>query len=220
MLLTEENDKTDKKKEEQPSEKTRNESKETKKASGKYVFECQKCGQCCENNKSVVVSLADLERWSNDLTLPSLYPYLTIELKGDDYIQVSLKKRESEDDEQQKGCPLYDEANKICNIYFSMPLYCSSFPLGYDGNNYFLKDKSCPGIGKGNMTEESLGAARKTAKDDFENRVSTSLLLPVIHGLTLGFILDQSKKRIDALSPEQKRKLNEILEKNKQEGET
>ena len=52
-----------------------------------------------------------------------------------------------------------------------------------------------------------------SAKDDFEARVSSQLLLPIIHGLTMAFILDQSKKRIDELTPEQKDKLNKILGK-------
>jgi Fe-S-cluster containining protein len=192
-------------------EKSKNE--ETKKDTGKYVFQCQKCGQCCESMDSVAVSLADLKQWSNDLTLPSLFPYLTIELKNDNFIQISLKKPESREGETQKGCPLYDENNKICNIHFSMPLYCGSFPLGFDGKNYFLKDKDCQGLGKGQMTQEDLKSTRESAKDDFEARVSSQLLLPVIHGLTMAFILNQSKKRIDELTPDQKDKLSEILGK-------
>lgn len=186
---------------------------EQKKDTGRYVFQCQKCAKCCERVDSVVVSLADLKRWSNDLTLPSLFPYLTIELKNDNFIQISLKKPESPGGEPQNGCPLYDENNKICNIHFSMPLYCSSYPLGFDGKNYFLKDKECQGLGKGEMTQEDLKSARDTAKEDFEARVNSSLLLPVIHGLIMAFILNQSKKRIDELTPEQKDKLNEILGK-------
>ena len=92
-----------------------------------------------------------------------------------------------------------------------MPLYCKSFPLGYDGDKYFLKDPSCPGIGKGVMSEKSLADARKSAKDDFEARVSTSLLLPVVHGLTFKFIIKQSKKRIENLTEDQKEKLRDVL---------
>jgi Fe-S-cluster containining protein len=191
-----------------------------KKSSGKYVFECQKSGQCCQDRDSVVVGLSDLERWNKDLTLPSLYPYLVIELVNDSFIQISLKKNPGDAGEVQKGCPLYDEENKICNIYFSMPHFCNSFPLGYDGHNYYIKDRSCPGLGKGNMTEESLKKARETAREDFEAQVTTSMLLPVIHGLTMGFILDQSKKRLDELSPEQKKKLDELLGKGEEKEQT
>jgi Fe-S-cluster containining protein len=201
-----------------PNTEGTSKNEDTKKESGKYVFQCQKCGQCCERVDSVVVSLADLKRWGGDLTLPSLFPYLTIELKNDNFIQISLKKPESAEGEPQNGCPLYDENNKICNIHFSMPLYCGSYPLGFDGKNYFLKDKECQGLGKGQMTQEDLKSTRDSAKDDFEARVSSQLLLPVIHGLTMAFILDQSKKRIDELTPEQKDQLNKILgkEENKE----
>ena len=193
---------------------TENEPEKEKISPGKYVFECQRCGQCCEKSDSVVVSMADLERWSKDVTLPSLYQFLTMEIKDEDYIQVSLKKPESQEGKAESGCPLYDRENKLCNIYFSIPLYCKSFPLGYDGNKYFIKDKSCPGIGKGTMSEKTLGEAREAAKQDFEARVSTALLLPLIQGLAMKFIMEQSKKQIDSLTDEQKEKLREILGKD------
>jgi Fe-S-cluster containining protein len=177
---------------------------------GKYVFQCQCCGQCCEKKEGIVVCIKDLERWGRDLTLPSLFPYLIMELE-DEYIQISLRPPESEDREQKRGCPLYDPENKICNIYFSMPLYCKSFPLGYDGNRYFIKDKSCPGIGKGKMSNESLEEARGSARQDFDARVSTALVLPAVHGLALRFLLEQSKKQVDNLSEEQKTQLKDIL---------
>ncbi len=95
-----------------------------------------------------------------------------------------------------------------------MPLFCKSFPLGYDGEHYILKDKKCPGLGNGKMSEEGLKEARNTAKKDFEARAKTALLLPVVHGLAMKFILEQSKKRIDSLSDEQKKELDEILGKD------
>ncbi|UCE74141.1 MAG: hypothetical protein JSV56_00170, partial [Methanomassiliicoccales archaeon] len=88
---------------------------------------------------------------------------------------------------------------------------CKSFPLGYDGDKYFLKDKSCPGIGCGKMSEETLKKARCDAKEDFEARVSTAMLLPVINGLALKFLMEQSKKQIERLSENQKEKLKEIM---------
>jgi Fe-S-cluster containining protein len=183
------------------------------KSQSKYVFECQKCGECCESRESIVVSLEDLKRWNKDMTLPSLFPFLTLELLDNDSLQLSLKKPDPEDGKPQNGCPLYDETNKICNIYFSMPLFCSSYPLGYDGKHFFIKDGSCPGLGKGKMTPESLKSAREVAISDFEARVSTTMLLPLIQGLSLKFALDQSRKEMEKLTPEQKEKLSEVFGK-------
>ena len=90
---------------------------EHEKQQSKYVFECQKCGQCCESKESVVVSLEDLKRWNQDMTLPSLFPFLTLDLINEESLQLSLKKPETDDEKQQTGCPLYDDVNKICNIY-------------------------------------------------------------------------------------------------------
>jgi Fe-S-cluster containining protein len=163
--------------------------------------------------------MADLQRWNEDVTLPSLFQYLTLEVKDGDYVQISLKKPETVKGKTEAGCPMYDKENKICNIYFSMPLYCKSFPLGYDGDKYFLKGSSCPGIGRGVMSEKSLAEARKNAKEDFEARVSTTLLLPVIHGLTFKFIMEQSKKHIDNLTEDQKEKLRDVLGKDEVEND-
>lgn len=204
-------EKNDDKKVNKGDEKGKNQINGSKKAPGKYVFECQKCGQCCEKKDSVAISITDLERWNKDVTLPSLYPFLTIEAKNGDYFQISLKKPDSKEGKIEQGCPLYDAENKICNIYFSMPLSCKSFPLGYDGERYFLKDKNCPGIGKGKMSEETLKEVRKTAKEDFEARVSTTLLLPIMNSLTIKFLMEQSKKQIENLTDEQKDKLREIF---------
>jgi Fe-S-cluster containining protein len=208
--MTPENQKEENK-ESESQEKPTQKTERKEKGPGKYVFECQKCGECCENKESVIVSMADLQRWSEDVTLPSLFQYLTLEVKDGDYVQISLMKGESKEGISEPGCPMYDKENKICDIYFSMPLYCRSFPLGYDGDKYFLKDASCPGIGKGAMSEKSLSEARKSAKDDFDERVSTALLLPVIHGLTFKFIMEQSKKHIESLTEDQKEKLRDVL---------
>lgn len=194
----------------QEEEQSDNENKKTS-GSGRYIFECQKCGECCKKKEVVVVSFDDLRRWNEDMTLPSLYQFLSIEIKDNDYVHLSLKKPESPEGETVNGCPLYDENNKICNIYFSMPLLCTSFPLGFDGNGYFIKDKTCQGLGKGTMNEESLKGARSLAKDDFDARVTTSILLPVINGLALKFMMEQSKKQIESLTQEQKEKLKDIL---------
>ncbi len=195
-------------------EQTQEAAKETEPSRGKYVFECQRCGQCCEKKELIVVSMEDLRRWNEDVTLPSLYQFLSIEIKDNDYVQISLKKPEIKEGNPNLGCPMYDSENKICNIYFSMPYYCKSFPLGYDGDKYFLKDSSCLGIGKGNMNEKTLKEARKAAKSDFEERVTTALLLPVINGLALKFLMDESRKQMENLTKEQKDKLNDILGKD------
>ena len=217
MFLTEENQNNNENEGDWQSGKEQNKSKEPKNGHGKYVFECQRCGRCCEKKTSVVVNIADLKKWSSDVTMPSLFPYLAIENINDEYTQISLKKPASDEGKTEPGCPVYDAENKLCNIYYSMPLYCKSFPLGYDNERYFLKDSTCPGVGKGSMDAETLKDARNTAKEDFEARVSTTLLLPVLHTLVFRFILGESKKQIDTLSEEQKEKLKGIFGKETQE---
>ncbi len=68
------------------------------------------------------------------------------------------------------------------------------------------------------MSNETLTEARDSAKKDFNARVSTALVLPAMHGLVMGFLLEQSKKQVDKLTEDQKEQLKAILGQ-KEEGD-
>jgi len=80
---------------------------------------------------------------SNPPSINSLVPYIKMK------------------DENSKGvCPFYDDENKICNIYFTLPSFCKTFPLYFNGEKYYVSDPSCTGIGQGEMTKEKLEILR------------------------------------------------------------
>ena len=79
----------------------------------KFVYNCTKCGLCCEKKDYVQVYLADLERWVSDGSLSYVMAYLQIEEEGPFGVKMVLKREKTDDN--PSGCPLYDHNNKICN---------------------------------------------------------------------------------------------------------
>ncbi|MHA1199572.1 MAG: YkgJ family cysteine cluster protein [Candidatus Heimdallarchaeaceae archaeon] len=179
----------------------------------RYVHNCTKCGQCCEKWEEVPIYIEDLQRWINDGTLQYAMPFIHMEEIPPVYIRLKLKKPETEDDPNPSGCPLYDYANKICNVYSSMPVHCAAYPLAYNGEKHFLVDNESPGLGEGSMTNESLTIARQRAKDHFEAISNSSALLPFLYTLILGEIMRKSQEAMSTLSEDDKKQLEDLLSK-------
>ncbi|MHA1406994.1 MAG: YkgJ family cysteine cluster protein [Candidatus Heimdallarchaeaceae archaeon] len=196
------------------SEEDVKEGKEPKKPKPKYVHNCTKCGKCCEKWEYVPVYLDDLQRWLKDGTIQYVLPFLKLKETPPLYVQIVLQKEEKENDPNPSGCPLYDYENKICNIYFSMPIHCAAYPLAYNGEKFYLVDKESPGLGNGSMTKESLQLARQRAQEHYSASISSNSLLPVLYALILNNISRKSKEAMESLSEEDKKKLEELLSKS------
>jgi Fe-S-cluster containining protein len=181
----------------------------------KYVFNCTKCGQCCEKRELVPVSLADIRRWTQSGVINSVFPHLKfrpLETTGEnpqEYLTLGLVGAE-------KGCPLYDKDNKLCNIYHSLPLECKAFPLGYNGSNYYIKDKSVPGLGQGTMTKEKLIADRDSAREDFEARIEGQMVLPMLYSLFMQNLMEQQQKIMEEMPEEKRKQLDDLLKSKKE----
>ncbi|UCC93411.1 MAG: YkgJ family cysteine cluster protein [Thermoplasmata archaeon] len=184
----------------------------------KFVYECVRCGHSCADRNIVEVTLADLRTWAEDQSLASVFPHLRLMAVGRPYLDVVLVSDDGAEaflqgDQEHKGCPMYDADNKLCNIYHSMPLYCRSFPLAFNGSGYFLKDRECQGIGAGTMTQERLEAHRKAARDELEARRECGVLMPTLQGVFTRFFVEASAKALDSMSEEDRRSLEEIMAK-------
>ena len=135
-------------------------------------------------------------------------PYLDIVLASDEGAQAFMQ-----GDLEHKGCPMYDSVNKLCNIYHSMPLYCRSFPLAFNGTGYFLKDRECQGIGQGSMTQASLEVHRKVAREELEARRECGILMPSLQGVFTRFFVEASAKTLEGMSDDDRRSLEDLLAK-------
>jgi len=202
------------------SEEREEQNTEQEKKPQKFVFNCIKsCGQCCERWEEIPVYIEDLQRWLTDGSLNAVLPFLQIKELSQFAVQMILKRpsKGDEEDSNPSGCPLYDHENKICNLYYSMPLHCSAYPLGFNGQKFFLVDKDCPGLGNGKMTKEWLTACKTRAQDHFNAQGSSAGLMSILYGLILGHIMKKSQEAMEQLSEEDRKKLDELLTKSKEE---
>jgi len=171
----------------------------------KFRFECQRTGDCCKREK-ILISFADLQRWVSDQTIFRVGHLINTGVEDDEF-QLFITK----DDDGY--CQLYHRDNKACTIHYNKPLYCKSYPLGYNGENFVLKSKECTGVGKGSLTKEELKQIRDDAFLDYESRKMTSLVFPVLQGIFFRQLAEESKKFMEALSPEDKEKMEKLLKK-------
>ncbi len=202
-----------------PDQETHNESIENQvenqaenqaeKTRPKFVYNCTRCGNSCIGMKAVPVTLADLEGWSLNGTLASVMHFLSIRLHND--FPMLVMAWPDGMDEGKTGCPMYDPDNKLCNIYHSLPLHCASYPLGFDGKNYVLKNKACSGLGQGSMTEEQLATHRDKAKEDYDAKVRTNLVFPVVQAIVMQMIMAESRRAMESLSDQERDQLSGIL---------
>ena len=188
----------------------------TPKSKKKYVFNCTKCGSCCEKREFVPVTLEDIRNWTKSGTINAVFPNLKFQT-----LQVS----ESEEKQafmtlviagSENGCSLFDKENRLCNIYHTMPLECKAFPLGYNGKNYYIKDKTVPGLGNGTMTKERLIEDRDNARADFEARVETQLMLPMLYSLFMQNLMEQQQKVMEEMPEEKRKQLDDLLKTQKE----
>ena len=188
--------------------------------SKKYIHNCTKCGKCCEKWQEIPISIEDLQRWLNDGSINHILPFLQLQETPPAYVRLILKKYSMEGkDENPSGCPMYDYKNKICNIYFSMPIHCQAYPLAFNGEKFYLVDRDSPGLGNGVMTSESLNIARTRAKDHFNALNSSSTILPILYTIIIANIARKSQEAISSLSEEDQKKLEALLSKSKEEEE-
>lgn len=196
----------------------------------KFIFNCTKCGKCCEKWEEIPIYLEDLQRWVNDGSIYYVLSFLQVIDSAPNAVEIVMRKDSSvpmpntNKEEQQKdlednpsGCPLYDYENKICNLYHSMPIHCAAYPLAYNGKKYYLVDKDCPGLGHGQMTKEKLQLARTRAEAHYNAKNSSKSVIPVLYTLILTNIMKKSQEAMGSLSPEDKEQLNTLLSKSKEQ---
>ncbi len=181
-----------------------------------YSFSCQKSGQCCQTSLlPVMVTFTDIKLWTTKGALTAVFPHIEIKFEEKKLPQLILQNYDKENNPIE-GCPMYDTTNKICKIYHSMPTWCKTFPLVFDGKNYKVSDKSCPGLGKGEMTKDLLINARDDAKQAFNAQVETNLILPTLNALWTKNLLRMQDQALKNLSPEDQQQIENIFSKKQE----
>jgi Fe-S-cluster containining protein len=201
----------------------------------KFTFKCTRCDDCCLARGPIPITFYDLEMWAKNGVIANFLPYLDIYNKPDGSIDLIMKplpptQKEGEETKRdpftpvpieellEEKCPLYNKEKKECLVYENRPLSCRTYPLEYDGKNFTIVDVDCPGLNEEGMTKEELIEMRETAKRMFYELTRMRITLPVLNQLiTQKVMMDlmrQNMKAMDAMSDEDRAKLDEIFKKN------
>lgn len=202
--------------------KKKDQQTEKSKKRPKFKFECIKCGQCCQNRGPIPVTYEDLARWTQQGGFMSIIlPHLKLQSFSEEdelskIAMIPVIKMKDADENGRGTCPFYDEENQVCNIYFTLPIFCKTFPLSYNGEKFYVSDNSCPGLGQGSMTKEKLKKMRENAIQDYNQRTATTLAMIPIQGLFIKHFMEETQKTADRLSEEDQEKLDELIKKSQQ----
>ena len=171
----------------------------------KFVYNCVRCGQYCSKVNGVPVSLEDIMGWRKNGTLTGIAKNIGVDMAG------GIPKLILETEAEKEGCPLYDHENKNCQVYHDMPLSCQAYPLGYNGEKYFVTDKACSGLGHGEMSLEQLKTQKEAACREYESNKESNAVIPLIYSIIMGELLEQSRKSMENMTEEQKNQLQDMI---------
>ncbi|MFO8020166.1 MAG: YkgJ family cysteine cluster protein [Promethearchaeia archaeon] len=221
----------EKKKETQEKEKK-------KKKKSKFQFKCTRCDSCCLERGPIPLTMWDLEMWARNDVIANFMSYIDVYQKPDGGFDLIIKptvdSEKQEKDEAQpqppfgenvpiedlldKKCPLYNEEKEKCLVYENRPLSCRTYPLEYDGKNFSVVDLECPGIGEEGMTKEELIQMRDNAQLMYKELTRIRIGLPVLYQIIsnnfMQELMKQQMQAMEAMSDEDKQKLEEIMKKS------
>ena len=150
--------------------------------------------------------------------LPGITVHMPESEKDAFYFETVRKPLETES--EVTACVFYNEQANGCEIRYSRPISCQTFPLEFNGEKYVLSSKGCPGVGKGEVSKEALQDARDLAEKEFNERTETTAALPAIYSLMMNQIMRQSAEAMQNLSDEDRKKMDEILAKSREDSTT
>ncbi|MFW9768542.1 MAG: YkgJ family cysteine cluster protein [Candidatus Thorarchaeota archaeon] len=191
----------------------------------KYSFKCleSKCDtKTCHIRPNINVTHGDIARWTKQGYLMNILPGLILRLpqSDQDLISIEMLRKSLENDSETTACIFYNESANACEIRYSRPISCRSFPLEYNGEKYVLSSKDCPGVGQGEVSKEALQEARALAEQEFNERIETISSLPVVYTIIMNQMLRQSAEAMQNLSEEDRKKMDEILGRSSEQEET
>ncbi|MFW9809732.1 MAG: YkgJ family cysteine cluster protein [Candidatus Thorarchaeota archaeon] len=191
----------------------------------KYNFKCleHKCEtKACHIRPIINVTHRDIARWTKLGYLMNILPGLTLNLpkSEEDLISIEMLRKPLENDSDTTACVFYNEGANACEIRYSRPISCRTYPLEYNGEKYVLSSKDCPGVGQGEVSKEALQEARSLAEQEFNERIETISSLPVIYTIIMNQMLKQSAEAMQNLSEKDRMKMDEILGKSSADNES
>jgi Fe-S-cluster containining protein len=212
----------------------------------KFSFKCTRCDRCCLERGPIPLTFWDLELWARNGVIANFMPYLDIYNKPDGGMDLILKplppppKEGEEENKTEKKrdpfsqipieelltvkCPLYNKEKEECLVYDNRPLSCRVYPLEFDGKNFTIVDIECPGLEEEGMTPEELKEMRSNAKTMYYELTRMRIALPVLSQMisqkVMMDLMRQNMEAMSKMSDEDRAKLDEIFQKNKENTES
>jgi Fe-S-cluster containining protein len=123
----------------------------------------------------------------------------------DDKIALEMARKPLEEKPESTCCIFYNEKANGCEIRYSRPLSCRTYPLEFNGEKYFLSSKDCPGVGQGEVSKEALQEARNLAEQEYRERTETDAALPAIYSVIMSELIRQSAEAMKKRSEVEKK---------------
>jgi Fe-S-cluster containining protein len=180
----------------------------------KYNVKCleQKCTtKACHVRPQVTVTLGDLGRWTAQGYLMNILPGVSLKMpkSEDDRIFLEMARKPLEEDPEKTSCIFYNEKANGCEIRYSRPLSCRTYPLEYNGEKFYLSSKDCPGVGQGEVSKEALQEARNLAEQEYRERTETDASLPAIYSIIMTELIRQTAEAMKKKSEEEKKSIDD-----------
>jgi hypothetical protein len=130
-------------------------------AMGRDVFECRKCGQCCEGRGGIVVGPKDASRLAAWLGL-------SVKSMAEKYCEMSRGKLVLTIGSD--GFCIFFRAGQGCGVHPAKPDICRAWPF-FRGNledpeSYAMARSYCPGICRESSHEEFVREGRAYLRDN------------------------------------------------------
>jgi Fe-S-cluster containining protein len=191
----------------------------------KYSFKCieQKCETAvCHTRLHVNVTLGDIMRWTTQNYLQHILPGVMLQIpeSENDTMRLEMARKLLQKNSEKTACIFYHEESNSCQIRYSRPISCRTYPLQFSGEKFTVIDKDCPGVGKGEITKEALQEHKELAEQEFREKVDTLTALPGVYAVFMGQMIKQSAEAMQGLSEEDRKRLEEIMAKKDMDDES
>jgi Fe-S-cluster containining protein len=176
----------------------------------KYNFKCleQKCTtKACHIRPQVAVTLGDLGRWTAQGYLMHILSGVSLGMpeSEEDKITLSMARKPLEGDPESTSCIFYNEKANGCEIRYSRPISCRTYPLEFNGEKFYLSSKDCPGVGQGEVNKDALQEARSLAEQEYRERTETDAALPAVYSIIMTELIRQSAEAMKKRSEDEKK---------------
>lgn len=152
----------------------------------------------------------------------SILPGVSLRLpeSEEDSISLETARKPLEGEAESTCCIFFNEKANGCEVRYSRPISCRTYPLEYNGEKYYLSSKDCPGVGQGEINKQVLQEARELAEQEFRERTDTDAALPAVYSVIMTELIRQSAEAMKKRSEEEEKVTEESTSQDAEDDES